>query len=70
MESPEAMKNFHRLVGDDIFRASLRRHMDVAYKSALKPFKGQSEIDQGLVPEGIPIYRDLAQFVDEILTKK
>ena len=45
MESPEAMKNFHRLVGDDIFRASLRRHMDVAYKSALKPFKGQSEID-------------------------
>ncbi len=32
--------------------------------------KGQSEIDQGLVPEGIPIYRDLAQFVDEILTKK
>ena len=32
--------------------------------------KGQSEIDQGLVPEGIPIYRNLAQFVDEILTKK
>ena len=45
MESPEAMKNFHRLVGDDIFRAALRRHVDNAYKSAVVPFKGQSEID-------------------------
>ena len=32
--------------------------------------KGQSEIDQGLVPEGIPIYNDLAEFVDEIVTAK
>ncbi len=39
MESPEAMKNFHRLVGDDIFRAALRRHVDNAYKSAVLPFK-------------------------------
>ena len=45
MESPEAIKNFHRLVGDDIFRAALRRHVDNAYKSAVVPFKGQSEID-------------------------
>ncbi len=28
--------------------------------------KGQSEIDQGLVPEGIPIYDNLASFVDEL----
>jgi D-glycero-D-manno-heptose 1,7-bisphosphate phosphatase len=27
--------------------------------------KGQSEIDQGLVPEGIPIYDNLASFVNE-----
>ena len=45
MESPEAMRNFHQLVGDDIFRAALRRHVDKAYKSSLKPFKGQSEVD-------------------------
>jgi hypothetical protein len=45
MESPEAMKNFHMLVGPDIFRAALRRHVDNAYKGALQPFKGQSEID-------------------------
>ena len=32
--------------------------------------QGQSEIDQGLVPEGIPVYGDLAQFIDEILTTK
>ena len=32
--------------------------------------QGQSEIDQGLVPEGIPVYCDLAQFVDEILATK
>ena len=32
--------------------------------------KGQSEIDQGLVPAGIPIYNDLAEFVDEIVTAK
>jgi hypothetical protein len=52
MESPEAMKNFHTLVGPDIFRAALRRHVDNAYKGALQPFKGQSEIDslfQGFV---------------------
>ena len=45
MHSPEAMKNFHALVGPDIFRAALRRHVDNAYKGALRPFKGQSEID-------------------------
>jgi hypothetical protein len=52
MESPEAMKNFHTIVGPDIFRAALRRHVDNAYKGALQPFKGQSEIDslfQGFV---------------------
>ncbi|MBL1142520.1 MAG: D-glycero-beta-D-manno-heptose 1,7-bisphosphate 7-phosphatase [Proteobacteria bacterium] len=27
--------------------------------------KGQSEIDQGLVPEGIPVYDNLASFVNE-----
>ncbi len=27
--------------------------------------KGQSEIDQGLVPSGIPVYDDLATFVNE-----
>jgi len=33
--------------------------------------KGQSEIDQGLVPEGIPIYDDLATFVNKkIIVKK
>jgi D-glycero-D-manno-heptose 1,7-bisphosphate phosphatase len=32
--------------------------------------KGQSEIDQGLIPAGIPIYNDLAEFVDEIVTPK
>jgi D-glycero-D-manno-heptose 1,7-bisphosphate phosphatase len=30
--------------------------------------KGQSEIDQGLVPAGIPIYDSLAAFVDEKIT--
>jgi hypothetical protein len=45
MESPEAMKNFHALVGPDIFRAALRRHVANAYNNSLKPFKGQSEID-------------------------
>jgi hypothetical protein len=45
MSSPDAMKNFHALVGPDIFRAALRRHVDNAYKGALRPFKGQSEID-------------------------
>ena len=32
--------------------------------------KGQSQIDQGLVPAGIPIYDDLAEFVDEIVIEK
>ena len=45
MESPEAMKNFHTIVGPDIFRAALRRHVANAYSGALRPFKGQSEID-------------------------
>jgi len=45
MESPEAMKNFHMLVGPDIFRAALRRHVENAYKQSVKPFKGTSEID-------------------------
>jgi len=45
MESPEAMKNFHMLVGPDIFRAALRRHVENAYKQSLKPFSGTSEID-------------------------
>jgi hypothetical protein len=52
MENPEAMKNFHTLVGPDIFRAALRRHVANAYDGALRPFKGQSEIDslfQGFV---------------------
>ncbi|MGB1799333.1 MAG: D-glycero-beta-D-manno-heptose 1,7-bisphosphate 7-phosphatase [Gammaproteobacteria bacterium] len=31
--------------------------------------KGQSEIDQGLVPKGIPIYDSLAAFVDEKILK-
>ena len=45
MENPDAMKNFHTLVGPDIFRAALRRHVENAYKRSLKPFKGQSEIE-------------------------
>ena len=45
MENPEAMKNFHNLVGPDIFRAALRRHVANAYNKALRPFKGQSEVD-------------------------
>lgn len=32
--------------------------------------KGQAEIDQGLVPEGIPIYDNLAAFVNEIIIIK
>jgi len=33
--------------------------------------KGQSEIDQGLVPAGMPVYANLAAFVDEtIIVKK
>jgi D-glycero-D-manno-heptose 1,7-bisphosphate phosphatase len=32
--------------------------------------KGQTEIDQGLVPAGIPIYDDLAAFVDEMVIAK
>lgn len=31
--------------------------------------KGQSEIDQGLVPEGIPIYDSLSSFVNEKILK-
>lgn len=32
--------------------------------------KGQSEIDQDLVPEGIPVYDNLASFVNEIVIVK
>lgn len=32
--------------------------------------KGQSEIDQGLVPEGIPIYDNLANFVNKTVVVK
>lgn len=32
--------------------------------------KGQEEIDEGLVPEGIPIYEDLDVFVNEIVNTK
>jgi D-glycero-D-manno-heptose 1,7-bisphosphate phosphatase len=32
--------------------------------------KGQSEIDQGLVPEGLPVYDSLATFVNEIVIIK
>lgn len=32
--------------------------------------KGQSEIDEGLVPDGLPVYDDLASFVEEMLTAK
>lgn len=32
--------------------------------------KGQSEIDQGLVPSGIPIYDSLASFVNKKILKK
>lgn len=32
--------------------------------------KGQSEIDQGQVPAGIPVFDNLAVFVDEIITAK
>ena len=28
---------------------------------------GQTEIDQGLVPDGIPVYDDLASFVNELV---
>jgi D-glycero-D-manno-heptose 1,7-bisphosphate phosphatase len=36
----------------------------------VKTGKGQSEIDQGLIPKGIPIYKDLASFVEELLVAK
>ncbi len=32
----------------------------------VKTGKGQSEIDQNLVPDGIPVYDDLASFINEI----
>lgn len=32
--------------------------------------KGQSQIDEGLIQEGIPIYDDLAAFVDEMVIAK
>lgn len=32
--------------------------------------KGQNEIDEGLVPKGIPIYADLASFVNEMVIAK
>ncbi len=32
--------------------------------------KGQSEIDQGLVPDGIPVYDDLDSFVNEMVIPK
>ena len=48
LESPEAMRNFHSLVGDDIFRAALRRHIENAWMKSLKPFEGKTAIESHL----------------------
>lgn len=36
----------------------------------VKTGKGQSQIDEGLIPAGIPTYNDLASFVDELVQSK
>jgi len=45
MESPGSMKNLQVLVGDDIFRGMMRRHIEKAYDTALKPWPGKSFLD-------------------------
>ena len=48
LASPEAMTNFHKLVGDDIFRAALRRHIENAWMKSLRPFEGKTSIESHL----------------------
>ena len=45
LESPQSMKNLQVLVGDDIFRGMMRRHIESSYKSALKKWPGKSFLD-------------------------
>lgn len=45
LESPKSMKNLQVLVGDDIFRGMMRRHIEKAYDTALKPWPGKSFLD-------------------------
>ena len=45
LESPQSMKNLQVLVGDDIFRGMMRRHIEKAYDSALKTWPGKSFLD-------------------------
>ena len=45
LESPKAMKNLHQLVGPDIFRGMMRRHIIGAYDSALTTWPGKSFMD-------------------------
>ena len=45
LESPQSMKHLQVLVGDDIFRGMMRRHIESAYDSALKAWPGKSFLD-------------------------
>ena len=48
LESPDAMKNLHTLVGPDIFRGMMRRHVINAYDSALTTWPGKSFMDMNV----------------------
>tara|TARA_R110000824_G_scaffold278282_2_gene466438 strand:+ start:3831 stop:7088 length:3258 start_codon:yes stop_codon:yes gene_type:complete len=48
LQSPKAMENFRNLVGDDIFRASIRRHIETAWMKSLKPFEGKTQVESWL----------------------
>ena len=48
LESPKSMQNLQVLVGDDIFRGMIRRHIESSYKSALKEWPGKSFLDLNL----------------------
>jgi hypothetical protein len=48
LESPMAMKHAHQLVGPDIFRGMMRRHIVNAYDSALTTWPGKSFMDMNV----------------------
>ena len=48
LESPMAMKHAHQLVGPDIFKGMMRRHIVKAYDSALTTWPGKSFMDMNV----------------------
>ncbi len=55
MDSPDAMKHLHTLVGPDIFRGMMRRHIVNAYDSALTTWPGKSFMDMNVADLAGPL---------------